>query len=294
MSQLSRFIVHKNCKFCNGLGYIEKAVGSYSKAKLCEPCAKNCPICKGRGFEVKKDSKGCLFHHQCSCQKIRHRIDRFNSAEIPNRYVSSSLQNFNSPTERSMQYQALLQSIQAYPLEQKGFFFSGSSGTGKTHLLVGILKYLTLEKGVPCMYKQFSELLIDLREAHRVGKTENEIIENLANIDVLCLDDIVHCRYFLEWEQSVFEEIIGFRYRRSKLTFMASSYPLDTSDDNSIPQEKEQTSRSGYRLSWGTNNWGANKDLSSISSKPTVLQFLGEYAYYRIKEMCSFYRLHKN
>ena len=71
-----------------------------------------------------------------------------------------------------------------------GLYLYGDVGTGKTEIMACICNYLT-EKFVPVIITNFLEISKKLRASYTNDiETENDIINRLAKIDLLILDDI--------------------------------------------------------------------------------------------------------
>ncbi len=96
-------------------------------------------------------------------------------ARIPRRYLDCSLDNFETGHSSLMPAWALRQSSlasfsSAYPLETRGqgILFLGSSGLGKTHLAVSILRCLIAEQGASGQFWEHKELLDKLRSIYEL------------------------------------------------------------------------------------------------------------------------------
>jgi len=73
----------------------------------------------------------------------------------------------------------------------QGIFLTGKTGCGKTHLAVAMLRELAKEDK-PSMFKNVSELLLEIRGSFREGSetTEQELVEKYSAAPVLVLDDL--------------------------------------------------------------------------------------------------------
>ncbi|WP_117168852.1 ATP-binding protein [Paraliobacillus sediminis] len=68
--------------------------------------------------------------------------------------------------------------------------FSGSYGTGKSHLSVAITKAL-MEKGKTCVFISFPKLLTKIKDTYNNdGPTEDQLMSAMKNVDLLVIDDI--------------------------------------------------------------------------------------------------------
>ena len=72
--------------------------------------------------------------------------------------------------------------VQEYPLEKQGLLLIGSIGVGKTHLAVGMIQALIQDKGVPCLFCDYRELLKEIQNSYNpaVQATELEILRPMC------------------------------------------------------------------------------------------------------------------
>tara|TARA_B100000700_G_scaffold239505_1_gene266194 strand:+ start:492 stop:1289 length:798 start_codon:yes stop_codon:yes gene_type:complete len=178
-----------------------------------------CDECKGEGVIYKEDA--VTF---CSRKK---KIDVYNSSCIPSRY--SKCKNLKLDNggwvirERSIQ-NALEYSIKyldSYPKILPPFFV-GLPGLGKTHLSVSIITELIFAYNQKCIFKQFRDLLSDIKDIYVKGLSEKEYVESLCAYDVIVIDDLGATR-MSEWEISVLDNIIAKRYNSKKHTIFNSN-----------------------------------------------------------------------
>ena len=99
----------------------------------------------------------------------------------------------------------------------------GPSGLGKTHLAIGTISELTLSHGVRCIFKDFFNLLSELRQAYSEGTPENEIIRPLVDTEVLVIDELGKGKSN-EWELNILDQLISRRYNASKKTLITTNY----------------------------------------------------------------------
>tara|TARA_B110000495_G_C22852696_1_gene497200 strand:+ start:69 stop:869 length:801 start_codon:yes stop_codon:yes gene_type:complete len=192
-------------------------VSDLSKVKSREGFS--CEECGGSGVIYKED--GVTF---CSRKK---KIDIYNSSCIPARYSKCKnlkLDNGNWVIRKRSIQNALEYSIkylENFP-DIPPPFFVGLPGLGKTHLSVSIITELIFAFNQKCIFKQFRDLLSDIKDIYVKGLSEKEYVENLCNYDVMIIDDLGATR-MSEWEISVLDNIIAKRYNSQKHTIFNSN-----------------------------------------------------------------------
>ena len=179
----------------------------------------SCEECGGNG--VVYSEGGVSF---CSRKK---KIDVYNFSRIPARYSKGkNLKLDNGGWEirdRSIQ-NALEYSIKYLENFPKFLppFFVGLPGLGKTHLSVSIITELIFAYNQKCIFKQFRDLLSDIKDIYVKGLSEKEYVETLCSYDVMIIDDLGATR-MSEWEISVLDNIIAKRYNSKKHTIFNSN-----------------------------------------------------------------------
>jgi len=111
-------------------------------------------------------------------------------------------------------------------VEKTGLLFVGTVGVGKTHLAVGILKVLIRDKGVPCLFCDYRELLKSIQNSYNpsVPATEMQILRPVFDSEVLVLDELgaVHGT---EWVFDTVNYILNSRYNDNKTTIITTNFP---------------------------------------------------------------------
>lgn len=225
----------KVCETCNEKRYVVRRAGEHAQAALCGACFSVCPACQGEEFTHETDARGYSYVKRCGlCGTLNQRIAAFNDARIPARYYEpkASLEQFQVMTQAGQPVGNLPQvrmRLHRWATEfspgEKGFLLHGAVGTGKTHLLSGIIRYLTLEKGIACRFIEFTHLLSEIREQFDRGRGEADILGPIAQVPVLAIDELGKGRNN-DWQLSIIDEIISKRYNRELTTLFTTNYPV--------------------------------------------------------------------
>lgn len=182
-----------------------------------------CPRCYGSGMEVVA-GKGA---RHCPCRAQEQMAKLLAATRIPRRYERCSFSNYHPASGNGVQLQAFnlaFKLVNEYPAVDRGILFTGSLGTGKTHLSVAILRGL-VEKGVECLFYEFGALLKDIQNSYNpVSQTsELKVLAPVYEAEVLVLDELGATKP-TDWVCDTMMHIIGTRYNNKKLTIFTTNY----------------------------------------------------------------------
>jgi DNA replication protein DnaC len=190
-----------------------------------------CPICGGSGWrDVVHAGERAVT--RCEC-RLKGRAERLlTAAKIPARYEHCELSTFKYDPEDGEDAKlgkarlAAGRFVEEYPVEKTGLLFVGTVGVGKTHLAVGILKALIRDKGVPCLFCDYRELLKSIQNSYNpsVQATEMDILRPVFDAEVLVLDELGAVRS-TEWVFDTVNYVLNSRYNDNKTTIFTTNFP---------------------------------------------------------------------
>jgi DNA replication protein DnaC len=215
-------------------------------ARRCPSCFEVCTKCGGAGYTFEDDWTGAPVGHACDCLAVDQRIDLFNAARVPRRYVRASLwplgagaldDRGNATPIGTEDVNASLRAAtlelgrrtQGFTPGDRGIGLTGPVGCGKTHLMAALVRGLTLDDGVPCRFVEFTHLLAELREGFEHGTGAAGLISQAVEIPVLVIDELGK-GLTTEWQMAILDELVSKRYNAQVTTFFTSNYPTEKAD----------------------------------------------------------------
>jgi len=198
---------------------------------LSEP--KTCPKCQGTGWLL-EDAGGSQVAKRCVCFGDRIKQALIDQANIPRRYLTCTLDNFEVHNDSHRDALKISrQFVKNYPAQDVGLVFIGPCGVGKTHLAVAIIQELIRTKDAACIFYDFRDLIREIQSTFtpESNLSESDVLAPVFSSDVLVLDELGAKRTSAWVEETVFY-IINHRYNHKKMTLFTTNYPdTDESED---------------------------------------------------------------
>jgi DNA replication protein DnaC len=198
-----------------------------------------CPLCEGTGWKTvpaasnaRPDAKNDRRVTRCDCQLRARAQSLLTGARIPRRYEHCELSSYTTDfpgAHRSLAVAHLKASafVREYdPRDGTGLLITGKIGTGKTHLAVGIVKELILNRGIPCLFCDYRELLKQIQNSYNatVQTTELDILRPVFETDILVLDELGAVKP-TEWVWDTVSLILNNRYNDNRATIITTNLP---------------------------------------------------------------------
>lgn len=200
--------------------------------KACEKC--KCAPCQKTHNKYYRHKIICdgtkinIYVTECpfmSAAKLQRKINsQFKKSQIPAKYIGKTFEDYEvtGANEKAVNWAK-------YKIEnlQKGMYFYGSPGVGKT-FLVSIMAQEYLKRGKSVIFIDVPNLLEKLRSTYDKGSenTIDEMMESLTRVEILILDDL-GAENSTEWAIEKLYLIINGRYISNRLTIVTSNYNLN-------------------------------------------------------------------
>jgi DNA replication protein DnaC len=192
-----------------------------------------CPICEDSGLRLIIQANGERYAQPCECRIQLQAARMLKRAAIPKRYEHCTLDSYEPGYGQADQslaaaYMMARNFVTGYPVttEGRGLLLTGDVGIGKTHLAVGIIQALILEKGVRALFCDYRDLLKRIQESYNplVSTTELQILAPVFEAEVLVLDEL-GAQKPTDWVWDTVALILNTRYNDKRTTLITTNYP---------------------------------------------------------------------
>ena len=197
---------------------------------------KDCPQCEGTGWKP-VETDGVRRMVPCDCVEDDRTTRLLAMARVPRRYEHCAFDNFDIRKDKEGQPNQSLEYakfeaqgfVREYPLDY-GLLFAGSTGVGKTHLAVAVIRELMIQKGVECLFYDFRDLLKEIQDSwNPVSKSsELRVLDPVLHSEVLLLDELAALNP-TDWVKETLAYVINTRYNQKKVTLITTTLPFGES-----------------------------------------------------------------
>ena len=187
-----------------------------------------CPVCAEEKERQEQERK----EQERAQARARQWQERLGHSGIPLRFHDRTLSGYEA---KSADQQAALDFAKEYALgfEQvqktgRGAIFVGRSGTGKTHLAVGIGLYAMRKFHARVLFMTVQRAIRAVKDTWAKGaqQSESEAIDALVEPDLLILDE-VGVQFGSEFERNTLFDVLNERYELRKPTIFLSNLASD-------------------------------------------------------------------
>lgn len=163
-------------------------------------------------------------------KKLSVKVEKlFRQSRMGERFKTRTFENFKVNESNRKAYDAskkYADKFDSYRKEGVGLIYTGSYGTGKTHLAAAIAIQL-MKNGMPVIFGTLISLLGKLKETYNGNGDEAKVLELYRNVDLLVVDDLGKERP-TEWVLEKLYSIINERYENNRPVVITSNYNNET------------------------------------------------------------------
>lgn len=184
-----------------------------------------CPVCDGTGMEI-FEVEGHEWARQCKCLKAEILASKVRHANIPQSFKAKNFAGFRQDSTNTAAYLSAYTFVREWRPDRKGIIFSGSVGTGKTHLAVAILNNLLVQKEIVPTFVNTPEFIADLRQEQFEPGGTGHMISRAKECPLICFDDLAKEK-MTEWVREQYYRIINHRYTKQLPVIITTNCSMD-------------------------------------------------------------------
>ncbi|QDP40826.1 primosomal protein DnaI [Radiobacillus deserti] len=221
-----------------------------SQSKNCEDCPsldKCINILKGYTPQVQVEGEDVRLTYDRCYRKVQEDEQKekqtlIQSLYMPKDVLEASIDNLDhSDLERSNAVREMVQYLQAIGTKQaeKGLYFSGPFGVGKTYFLGAIAKELA-ERRIGSMLIYMPEFVREMKSSLK-DDSVNRKMEEFKKIPVLMLDDIGSESLSAWFRDEILGSILQYRMMERLPVFFTSNYTMDQLEKHLATSNRGET-----------------------------------------------------
>ena len=195
----------------------------------------------------------------CDCQKeiqIKARLSRFTP---PEKLAASVLEEFEPAAHTQKAFLFARKYVEEFipGHTKRGLLFTGTVGTGKSHLAIAIAKQLIIDKAAEGRFADVREILDRLRSSYDNGaiETSADIMQPILKGDLVVIDDLGAPRPS-EWVLETCELLISALYNRQIPVIVTTNY------QNAAPMKIQGQYSLGDRI--GIRSWSRLQEMCDV------------------------------
>jgi DNA replication protein DnaC len=175
----------------------------------------NCNICHGTGWELRPVA-GLSGARRCECGSIDRLVRLKHCVRIPSRYQHCTLDNFRAETISQIRAVTRAREFAHQFPKPYSLFFSGGPQVGKTHLAVGILRYLLQRFHDDLLFVDFGKIISSRLPLFQ--KTETVLDWNrMRSVQLLVLDEF-ELKFAALDRMEIIEDLLHARWLARRCT----------------------------------------------------------------------------
>jgi DNA replication protein DnaC len=232
--------------------------------------APSCPECGGSGFLRTTDAAGNPVSRRCACQLAVQADARIRRAEFPAAFEKAIFGNFQPSAGTETAKVMAMRYIEEFipGATNRGLLFTGTVGTGKTHLAIATAKALARDKSVKVRFVHIGELLERLKASFNEDSTDSRdaIWIPIFNAELIVIDELGAAKVS-DFVFETQETLIGTLYNTNKPVIVTTNL------ENIGPGESSA-------------KHPAANDYARVTRPETLGDRVGARMFSRLQQMC--------
>jgi DNA replication protein DnaC len=237
------------CQFCKkelpykGLKhFVRNSIWMWLKPDMCE-CNEAQKYWKEQVRIVEEEQK--RLSEEEKRKQLQKKVEKlFEKSKLGERFKTRTFDNYKVTDTNSMAYKTAKKyadNFEQYKCDGIGLMFSGSYGTGKTHLAASIAIEL-INKGNPVIFGTLINLLGKVKQAYddNFAESEESILDLYKTVDLLIIDDLGKEKPS-EWALEKLYSIMNQRYENYKPIIITTNYNTETLIDRLTVKGNSET-----------------------------------------------------
>jgi len=164
------------------------------------------------GWVRVEDDRGYAFAARCEvCGGLVARVEAFNRACLPGASATTDLADvgdggsldwarLDATVVARVGLRSYLRTwLDGWEPGGVGVMLYGATGTGKTHIACGLVRHLTIRRGVTCRYVYWPDFLSAVKRSWDGDGREDDLFHALCSVDVLVFDEMRGAGGNAEW-----------------------------------------------------------------------------------------------
>lgn len=194
---------------------------------------KQCSRCNGMGTEMRQ--KRLV---PCAARKLQQRAERYTRAGVPGHLCGEDLRTLRDNGNIHVIRKMLYRHLSGWRFGDRGLWFSGSYGTGKSHLCSAIVKELVTIYDAKVLWIDFSHITDILAENLRLlcqtrvtdrlqsmgGGVDDVLTSHMRGYNVFVFDDVSLPFYGVE-HATAMRAMIDYAYMNGLTSYASSIHP---------------------------------------------------------------------
>ena len=201
-------------------------IGEISRTHSQNSMPSECEVCRDKEWVFWKDEHGEMQMKPCICQLKKQAKKFMMLSGISKSYESKSFDNFVSDDlETKKAKQTALKYAQDF--RGKNLILTGLTGSGKTHLAIGVIKRI-IDQGVMAKYVGYRDLVNDIKFSGDEERTKR--LKKYTGSTIIFIDDLFKGKPS-EADINVLYEVINERYTKRLGTIITTELSINQIND---------------------------------------------------------------